>query len=189
MADGFIRVPVDGVGKRVDTEELTVSSLTVQRERDIIAGAGPLEISRVLNTDPSGTDYGLVVRQAPEVNPIVDQITSSALVAGTSVDLDGSTISAATTGKLLRVIVGSSIPCRWDVKTHDGGVEVTRAVLYTSGITGGIPSWDYEPKSKDGITLAGAGVDENFRVTVTNLGTLATLEDADVHATIEWDEV
>lgn len=189
MADQFIRVPVDGVGKRVDTEELTVSGSVVQRERDQVAGAGALEIARVLNTDPTGTDYALVVRQTPPESFTVDYATSASLAAGASVNLDATTISAASTGKLMQVIVGCSIPCRWDIKTRNGGVEVVRAVLYTSGITGGKPTDFYEPKSKEGITLAGAGVDENFRVTVTNLGTVATIEAADVHATIEWDEV
>lgn len=33
MSDGFVRVPTDDAGKRVDTEELTVGGLTVQRQR------------------------------------------------------------------------------------------------------------------------------------------------------------
>ncbi len=189
MADDFIRIPVDGIGKRVDTESLTVNALEVHRERDQIAGAGALEIAEVLNTDPTGTDYALAVRQTPPESFTVDYVTSSSLAAGASVDLDATTISAASTGKLMQVLVGSSIPCRWDIKTRDGAVEVVKAVLFTSGITGGIPSDKYRPESKEGITLAGAGVDENFRVTVTNLGTVAVIEAADVHATIEWDEV
>ncbi len=188
MADQTIGLPVDGVGKKLDTEELLVSSVTVQRERNQLAGALAAEIAAVLNTDPTGTDYGLVVRPAPPVSPSVDYITSSALGAGLSTDLDATTIAAATTGKLMRVDVGSSVPCKWVIKTRDGAVEVIKNVLYTSGITGGRASAVYFPKNKEGVTLAGAGVDENFRVTVTNLGTQA-LEAADVHTTIEWDEV
>jgi hypothetical protein len=188
MSDQTIGLPVDGIGKKLDTEELLVAATTVQRERNQIAGAADVEIARVLNTDPLSADYALIVRQAPPVSPSVDYVTSSALAAGASVDLDATTIAAATTGKLMRVDVGSSVPCKWVIKTRDGAVEVIKNVLYTSGLTGGQPTDHYIPASKDGVTLAGAGVDENFRVTVTNLGTQA-LEAADVHTTVEWDEV
>lgn len=188
MADSSIGLPADGPGKKLDTESLLVSAVLVQRERMQIAGASALEISRVLNTDPAGTDYGLVVRLAPPVSVMSDYVTSSALAAGASVDLDGTTIAGSSTGKLLQVTVGSSVPCKWEIKTRDGAVLVTQAVIFTSGITGGRPTIRWTPKSKEGITLAGAGVDENFRVTATNLGTKA-IEAADVHATIEWDEV
>ncbi len=188
MADQFIGLPVDGIGKKLDTEELTVGSNTVQRERNQIAGASALEIAEVANTDPGSTDYALVVREAPPISSKVDYVTTSSVAAGATVNLDATTIAAASTGKLMRVDVGSSIPCKWQIKTRDGAVEVIKAVLFTSGLTGGRPSDQYEPRSKEGTTLAGAGVDENFRVTVTNLGT-KVLEAADVHATIEWDEV
>lgn len=188
MADQVIQLPVDGVGKKLDTEELTVSAQTVQRERNQLAGAADVEICRVVNSDPGVTDHGLVVRDAPPVSLSVDYVTSAALAAGASVDLDAATIAGASIGKLMRVLVGSSVPCKWEIKTRDGAVEVIKAVLFTSGVTGGRPSDHYVPASKEGVTLAGAGVDENFRVTVTNLGTQAA-EAADVHATIEWDEV
>ncbi len=188
MSDQSIGLPTDGVGKKLDTEELLVGAVTVQRERNQIAGALAAEIAAVLNTDPTGADYGLVIRQAPAVSPSVDYVTSAALAAGATADLDATTIAAATTGKLMSVDVSCSVPCKWVIKTRDGAVEVIQNVLYTSGLTGGRPSRSYVPSDKDGVTLAGAGVDENFRITVTNLGTQA-LEAADVHATIEWDEV
>jgi hypothetical protein len=188
MADGFIRLPVDDAGKRVDTEELTVNSLTVQRERHQVAGVADTDIAVVVDTDPLTTDHGLVVRQAPAVNPKVDYVTSANLAAGASIDLDATTISAATTGKLLRVTVGASVPCKWEIKTRDGAVEVTKAVLFTGGMGTGNESAQFTPISKDGVTLAGAGVDENFRVTATNLSA-GVAANADVHTTIEWDEV
>jgi hypothetical protein len=188
MSDQVIGLPVDGAGKKLDTEELLVNAITVQRERDQVAGKGDVEIAEVKNTDLAGDDYALAVRQVPEASPQSDYATSVSLAVGASTDLDASTIAAATTGKLLRVEVGSTAPCEWAVKTRDGGVEVVIAVLFTSGLTGGQPSRTYSPKSKDSVTLAGAGVDENFRVTATNIGNQA-FEAADVHATIEWDEV
>lgn len=189
MSDSFIQVPPDDpAGKKADTEKLFVGANEVHRERMELAGANALEIVRVLNTDPDGSDYALVVRQTPPVSFNVDYVTSANLAAQASTDLDATTIAAATTGKLMRVMVSSSVPCKWVIKTRDGAVEIIRAVLYTTGMTGGKPMEWYVPKSKEGITLAGAGVDENFRVTVTNLGT-KVIEAADVHSTIEWDEV
>lgn len=185
MADGTIGIPVDGPGKKLDTEQLVVGVNTVQRERMQIAGANALEIARVLATDPAAADHGLVVRAAPPVSPQSDYVTSANLAAGASVDLDASTIAASTIGKLMRVGVGSSVACKWEVKTRDGAVLVVKHVIFTGGLTGK-PYESWSPISKEAVTLAGAGVDENFRVTVTNLDDKLA---ADVHTTIEWDEV
>ncbi len=188
MADSTIGLPADGPGKKIDAESLTVAATTVHRERMQLAGAADVEIAVVKNTDPSATDHALVVRDAAPISPKVDYASSTDLAIGGSIDLDGSTITSGATGKLLRVIVGASIPAKWIIKTRDGAVEVTYACIFTSGVTGGNPSMEWEPRSKDMVTLAGAGVDENFRVTVINLGQTATAV-GDVHATIEWDEV
>lgn len=37
MADGFIGTAPDGTGKKLDTTELTVNNLTVERERVVLA--------------------------------------------------------------------------------------------------------------------------------------------------------
>ena len=115
-----------------------------------------------------------------------DYVTSSALAAGTSTDLDATVIPVAKTGKLLKVIVGSSVACRWDVKTRDGAVEVVKGSIYTSGISVGRPTEIWETPQINFLTLAGAGVDENFRVAVTNLD---ANQAADVSVTFFWDEV
>ncbi len=190
MSNQTITLPEDAVpaGKKLDTEEVVVNLVTVQRERNQLAGAADDEIVRVKDTEALPTDHGVVTRGAPPVSPNLDYITSSDLAVDASVNLDAATIQAATVGKLMSVEVGSTAPCMWEIKTRDGGVEVTRAVVFTSGLTGGRPSRKFTPPHKDYITLAGAGVDENFRVTATNLGN-QVLEAADVHATILWDEV
>ena len=69
MSDAFIRLPLDGPGKRIDAEDLTVASLLVHRERMQIAGAIAAEIARVVDTDPAATDHGLVVRESALVSP------------------------------------------------------------------------------------------------------------------------
>ena len=64
MANGTIGLPEDGVGKKVDTEELTVGGETVQRQRGQISGASAMAIAVVTNQTPAGSDMGLVVREA-----------------------------------------------------------------------------------------------------------------------------
>ena len=186
MADGTIGLPLDGPGKKLDTEQLVVSTETVQRERMQVAGKADVEIAEVRQTDPTALDGGLVTRPAPPDNGHIDFVTSVNLAAGASVDLDAVTIPASTTGKLMRVTVSSSLPCKWAVKTRDGAAEMTEVVFMTGGLAGGSPTFTWTPNSKELVTQAGAGVDENFRVTATNLDANRT---ADVYATIEWDEV
>lgn len=185
MADSFVRIPLDDIGKRLDTEELTVNALQVHRERHQIAGALDTEIVTVRDTDPASADFGMVVRSVPPVSPRTDFVTSSSLAPDASVNLDATAISAATTGKLLQLLVSSSAPCKWEFKTRDGAVEVLRFVIFTSGITGE-SSKEIRPSNKEAYTLAHIGGDENFRVTVTNLGQILS---ADVYTTFEWDEV
>lgn len=188
MADGTIGLPADGPGKKLDTEQLSVGGNTVQRERMQIAGAADTEVARIVSDDPSPTDYGLVVRPLPSIssNAVLSTVSSSNLAAGASVHLDAATIPAATTGKLLQITVASSLPAKWVIKTRDGAVEVIIATIFTSGVTGGRPTDIWGASSKEMVSLAGAGVDENFRVTATNLD---KFQAADVYSTIEWDEI
>jgi hypothetical protein len=182
MADSFITLPVDAVpaGKKVDTTQLIVNGETVERERDQIGGGADTELAEV-KTEALAAHHGLVVRPIDIVSPIRDALLSSALAQSASVDLDGTTIAAAKTGKLVAVDVASTQGCKWDIKSRDGAVLLTFATVTTSGIQ---LTHRWESPNKRFTTLLGNGVDENFRVTVTNLGVAA----ADVYATIYWDE-
>lgn len=122
------------------------------------------------------------------VNPVTgtavtDTLSSAALGAGSSVDLDGTAISVASTGKLLGVEVSSTVGCKWEIKTRDGAVLVVIAVFNTAHPT---LSRTITLPSSDFATLGYGNGDENFRVTVTNLD---QNNSADVYATIYWDEV
>ena len=185
MPDAYIQLPVDSVGKKVDVESLVVGAETVHRERDQIAGKAATEIAEVKNTDPAATLHGIVTRPLNVVGPVRDVLTSAALAAGASVNLDGTTVAAGKTGKLMYVLVSSSVACKWVVKSRDGAVELNFAVMFTGGLVNK-PSDEWAPIDKRFTTLLGNGVDENFRVTVTNLDA----ENAgDVYATLLWDEV
>ena len=158
MADSSIGLPLDGPGKLLDAEKVSRGGVDYYRERDTILVAA---------------------------NPVRDPLMAAALAAGASVDLDASTIAVAKTGKLVEVFVASSVACKWIVKTRDGGIELTLGVLFTGGLTGD-PNDSFQPPDKGFCTLLGNGVDENFRVTVTNLDARFA---ADVYATVFWDEV
>ena len=160
MADAFIGLPSpEGAGKKIDAETVIRGGTTYYRERDAIFAAA---------------------------YPVRDVLSSANLAAGSSVDLDGTGIAAGSTGKLIAVELASSAACKWAVKTRDGAIELTMGVKFTSGLAGGKPSDVFTPPDKGFCILVGAGVDENFRVTVTNLDQQNA---ADVYATIWWDEI
>jgi len=65
VADSFIIIDEPATtDKRVDTEELTVSSNTVQRERCQVAGAAADDVAVVTDSDPGGSEHGLIIRVA-----------------------------------------------------------------------------------------------------------------------------
>ena len=182
--NAFVRLPPDGTGKRLDSDSLTIDSNLVHRERMRVAGELEAELAVVNLTDPAALAPALVVRLAPPDSPAFSRLTSASLAAGASVDLDAATIPAATTGKLMAVSVASSVACKWEIKTRDGAVLVEVDTLVTS--VPGTPSLMWHTPHKDFVTLAGAGVDENFRINVTNLDDNLA---ADVYATLYWDEI
>jgi hypothetical protein len=51
MADAYTQVPADSTGDKIDTEELTVSAQTVNRQRVQIAGTADTDISPVSSTN------------------------------------------------------------------------------------------------------------------------------------------
>ena len=183
MADGYIQVPPDSTGKRLDAESLTVSGLTVHRERDQISGRADTEIADVRNSDPALSDHGLVTRAIDVVEPITDTLSSSSLSAGSSVDLNGTLIASGKIGKVMGLSVASTVPCKWELKKVDGASEITLAWIVTS------PSnltESHRPPSKEFMKQAHVSGDERFRITVTNLDGRNA---ANVYATLCWDQV
>jgi hypothetical protein len=103
------------------------------------------------------------------------------LAAGGEVDLDAAQITSSLTGKLVQIVITSSIPFRAQLKTVTNGVE--------SGV---LVTWidrhvDCTFAHKKFLTVAhnaGAGID-TFRIAMKNLD---TSEAADVYATFFYDE-
>jgi hypothetical protein len=152
VADGFIRVPVDDVGKRVDSEELTVSSNTVQRQRVQIAGTADVDLAPVSVTN------GLLVNpgsnNVDSNNSSTTPLGISATFTGTATDVSGygsvsvqvfADQASATDGLSLEWSIDGT---NWDVQDqHDvaanAGAQfiLPRAanqfrVVYTNGGTG-----------------------------------------------------
>ena len=112
---------------------------------------------------------------SPVTAPLSVALTA-VLAAGASIDLDAPAVAGAT-GQIMGAHVASSVGAKWEVKTFDGGVEVTQDVIITErdGVT-------WQPPDKAFITVATGGL---FRVTVTNRDSANA---ASVYVTIFWNE-
>ncbi len=181
MSDSFIKLPLDDIGKELDTELLANGR---HRERMQVAGALVAEIARVLNTDPAAGDYALVVRNAAPDQPVVFAASVASVAPGGTGSVDSAQISSGLTGKLMLAIAVSSRPFKVELQTVLNAVATTRDVRF---------GWDGEVKwimpSKDFITQAEdvtVGFD-GFRMLFTNLDTGAV--SADMYGTFYYDEV
>jgi hypothetical protein len=172
--DSFIQVPADSVGKKVDTDQVVVGANTVQRQRVQVTGAGATDIARTNASE--GLSTSLSVLSASRTHG-----TSASVAAGGQVDVDATQISSGLTGKLIQVIVSSSVPFKAELKT-----------VLNASASGTLVTWighqvDCTFASKKFINVAhnaGAGID-TFRMTITNLDTVSA---ADVYATFFYDE-
>jgi hypothetical protein len=136
MADSFIQVPVDSTGKLVDCEQLTVGANTVQRERHEIVGASATEVARVINSQPAGTEYGLVVREAQKgqttmanSQPVAiasDQTVIPVSDNGGSVTVDG-TVSITANSSVNVAQINGVTPLMGNGTTGTGSQRVTIA--------------------------------------------------------------
>lgn len=112
MTDQFVRLADDtaNLGKRLDMEEVVVNALVVQRERMQLAGAGAVEIARIMNSAPAGTEYGLVVRIAGSLGT-VNQGTAAAHANRWPVGLsDGAAFyNAPTSSQFPAALVGGRL--------------------------------------------------------------------------------
>lgn len=135
MADSYIQVPADGAGKKLDTEELTVSSETVHRERVQIAGSADVEIVIPTDAAPASDDYAVPTRQ-------VGIAAAAALADATS---NPTTVAAAALPHLYN---GST----WDRQrgdiTYGADVDVTRLPAGTNTV-GGVT---VRPETSGGLT-------------------------------------
>lgn len=184
MSDSGIGVPLDGPGKIVDAEQTVTGYGTVQRERMEVTGAAAAEIARVLNSDPSPSDYALVVRTALAVSAKTSTASVATVGVGATGSVDSTQLSAATTGKLMRFEASGSVPFKVELQTVVNAVATTRIVRFGRGrdVIWETPDKDFVTQAYD----AGVGFD-GFRLLFTNLDTGSG--SADFYGTFFWDEV
>lgn len=184
MSDQSIGLPADGAGKKLDTEQLLVAAVTVQRERMQITGAAAAEIARILNTDPAATDYALVTRDAPPVSAQTSTGSVLTVSAGSTGSVDSTQLTSGTTGKLLGFAASGSVPFKVELQTVLNAVATLRLVKFGRG-----DDIEWRAPHKEFITQVEsvtAGLD-GFRLVFTNMDTGSG--SADFYATFFWDEV
>lgn len=185
MPDSSIGLPLDGPGKKVDTESVTTGAGAVERERHQFAGAGATEICRVLSSDPASADHGLVTRESALVSPQDSEATVATVAAGSTGSVDSTQLSSGVTGKLLSFEADGSAAFKVELQTVLNGVPTTRITKISRGGQG--VSW--KTPHKDLISQAEsatAGFD-GFRLLFTNLDTGSG--STDFHGSFLWDEV
>ena len=123
-----------------------------------VTGAGVLRVVIVtdqttipVNFTPAGTSYDSGL------------LTSTALAAGATATLDGPTIAAASTGKLVEGTVSSSVALKAQLGTWNGTAFVAKRTFFIPANA----TLSYEPSRNDLITMAG-GTTANFRWSITN---------------------
>lgn len=147
-----------------------------------IAGAVPSATNPLPVRLADGASFYVASSSAP-TSPQTSTVTSAALGAGASVDLDHTLITNGTTGQLMGVDVASTVPLKIEIKTvNSGGTATTRSVLFAPTYSG----YQWRAPYKGFITQAGAATNARFRVTVTNKDANTA---ADVYSTAMWDEV
>ena len=172
MADNVILDPGSG-GATIASDD--ISGIQHQRFKPEYGEDG--SATDVSHKDPFPTIEGM---QSPQVA----HATVAGLAAGGSTDLDSAQIASGATGKLIAILLWSSVACKGQVQTVLNAVASSDKAVF--GCVAGIPSWLTLP-SREFITQAEnatAGFD-GFRVRVTNL---ETAQAADVYVTFFYDE-
>lgn len=157
MADAYLQLPPDSTGKK-------------------LRAFGPLAdgsyVEGVLLTDANGDSF-------PE-DPVVSALTSLALAAGASVDLDATLITTGRLGRLAAVTVAASVPLKAQIRTMPGATIVD--TVFTSEVD---LTHRWTTPHPNFVTQDGGG-GGRFRITITNLD---TIDPGDVYATAYFDEV
>jgi len=147
--------------------------------QQVVAAFGETSLTTVEKSAPLPVDATSITAAKTSL------ATSAALAATSSVDLDSSQISVGTTGKLIALMVTSSVPLKIVLKTLLNAAEsADKAVFFAAAANNLLfimPSKEFFTQVYD----AGAGLD-GFRVTITNLDGSAA---SDVYCTFFWDEV
>jgi len=177
MADDFIQIGLDGQGKKIDSDSLSVNGQTVYRERDRLAGSGATDLAEVRSTEPGPTDGGVVTREAPPISPQYEAFANFSLAGQTAISFDCTSIPGGLTGHLTKVIVACSRQGFFTIKSvTSGGAETVLGYVIVNDGTA-----EFVPPHRKYQTAQSSGL---FRVTADNFDT----SPAGVYATVYWDQ-
>lgn len=184
MSDSYVQVRPDSTGKKVDAEIVSIGADTVVRQRIVLTGAGAAEIARIVNTDPTGTEYALLVRTIEIQTPVINHTTEATIAAGGTATLYSTAINTNKTGKLMGLVISSSVPLKIQLQTVTNDIASGNLVVRFIKSEGG---WDWKTPEKNFIKVirATASGFHGFRVIITNHD---TSDAADVYATFFFDE-
>jgi len=104
------------------------------------------------------------------------RLTSAALAAAATANLDSANVGAGLTGKLLEITASSTVNMRVDIIRVEASNTTSRTFIVAKGTP-----FTYRPTDRDAITVAGAASGRNFRLAITNLD---NNQAADVYASI-----
>lgn len=172
----------------VDSELPAAAALADATANPTVPGVGAFGLGyngttwdriRVANTGRLQVDVITGGGTETPTNPVLSYQTSAALAAGSSAAL---TTAEATSKKLRKVVVWSSVPFKATLHTVDNASE---SAVKTVGGGQAAQAWTFDAPHRNYITLgATAGLDA-FRVNVTNLDNNTA---ADVYASFFYED-
>ncbi len=162
MTDSYVGVNEPGsVTKKLDTEQLTSGSDTVQRERMEIGGASLLEIAAVKNAEPASNAYGVAVRPVGQAALLGDVVETAPATDTASSGLNGRLQRVAQ--RLTTLLTGIILAAGEAFIGKVGGSNISIAVSptvtasatnYTSGdAVGGIQTLAAAARVSGGTTM------------------------------------
>lgn len=156
---------------------------------DDIGGIKHQRVKVEFGADGSASDVSVSNPLPVETNAVTSiqrtHAQSTATAAGSSDDINGAQINNDKTGKLLQIVISSTVFFKAELKTVTNAVASSALAVFVGGPLDPVI---YEPAHRDAYTVAynaAAGLDA-FRITATNLD---TSEAADIYVTFIYDEV
>jgi len=141
MADGTVELNLTSGGAKVDVTEFTRSGSTVSRQRIQIAGTADGSEVDSLNTEPSGSAYGIPVRP-------VGMLAALQLLAADTTLSSGVAALLSALASLLTELQQKTEPA--DTQTVGGTVAVSNPFALDATLTGGTQ----QSKLTDGTNIA-----------------------------------
>lgn len=191
-ASGRITSNINGT-VTVDSELPTAAALADATANPTVPGVGAFALGyngttwdrvRTANTGRLQVDVITGGGSNTPTSPQKVRVTSAAVSAGSSANLDSTQVTSAKTAKLWQILATASVAIKVDIQTMLNGTGTTVATFFVQPNQ----AYTYNTPHPNFITQAEsvtAGLD-GFRAIVTNMDNASA---ADVYATFFWEEV